>query len=71
MFSKLWEECTQEEAILVWREENLGNDEYKALIVHARKEKRRKKFHPLKKFQKVHNSQKAQRDYSNYKYYSL
>ena len=67
MFSKLWEECTQKETILVSREEKLGNDEYKALIVHARKEKRRKKSHPLKKFQKVHKTQKAQRDYSNYK----
>jgi hypothetical protein len=38
-FSRLWEDCTQEESRLVAREEKLGNDD-QALAVHARKGKR-------------------------------
>ena len=38
-FNRLWEECTQEEAKLVVREETLGHDKDQALATHARKEK--------------------------------
>ena len=38
-FNKLWEECSQEEARIVAREQNMGN-EYQALIVHTKKNKR-------------------------------
>jgi hypothetical protein len=41
MFNRLREDCTQEEARLAAREENLGNDD-QALATHARKGKRRK-----------------------------
>ena len=62
----LWEDCTQEEARLVAREEKLGDDENQALATHARKGKSRKEVHPHKKTQKA---QKFQKDYSCYKCY--
>jgi hypothetical protein len=65
-FSRLWKNCTQEEARLEAREEKLGND-YQALAEHARKGKRRKGDHPPKKFQKSRKSQKTQKYYSSYK----
>ena len=49
-FSKLWEECTQEEARSVVREEKLGNDENQALVAHAREGKSKKEPHSRKKF---------------------
>ena len=39
-FSRLWEECSQEEARIAAREENMGI-EYQALIVHSKKGRRR------------------------------
>ena len=44
-FSKLWEECTQEEAQLITREEEMGATEEQALIVHTRRNHRKKKDH--------------------------
>ena len=38
-FSKLWEECSQEEAQIVAREEKMGNED-QALTVHSKKSKR-------------------------------
>ena len=38
-FSRLWEECSQEEARIVAQEENMGN-EYQALTIHTKKNKR-------------------------------
>ena len=35
-FSKLWEECMQEEGRIANREENLNEDEYQALEAHAK-----------------------------------
>ena len=35
-FSRLWEECSQEEARIVAREENMGS-EYQSLTVHSKK----------------------------------
>ena len=40
-FSRLWEDCTQEEARLAAREEKLGDDENQALVAHTRKGKSR------------------------------
>ena len=46
-FSKLWEECSQEEARIVAQEENMGSkDQY--LIVHSKKS-RRSSHHPSNK----------------------
>jgi hypothetical protein len=36
-FTRLWEDCTQEEARLEAREEELGDEENQALAAHARK----------------------------------
>jgi hypothetical protein len=62
-FSRLWEDCTQEEARMVAREEKLGDDD-QALAAHTKKGK--SKAHSPRRFQKF---QKGQRDYSNFKCY--
>ena len=49
-FSRLWEDCTQEEARLEAREEKLGNEENEDLIAHARKGKNKVEDHPPRKF---------------------
>ena len=36
-FSTLWEECTQEEARLITREEKIGTNDDRALTVHTRR----------------------------------
>ena len=38
-FSRLWEECSQEEALIIAQEEKMGS-EYQALIVHSKKSRR-------------------------------
>ena len=61
-FSRLWEDCTQEEARLEAREEKLGNEENQALTVHARKGKNKVEDRPPRKFQKY--QKKKQRDFN-------
>ena len=39
-FSRLWEECSQEEAWIADREENMGSED-QALTVHSKSTKRR------------------------------
>ena len=51
-FSRLWEDCTQEEARLEAREEKLGEEENQALVAHARKGKNKMEDCPSRKFQK-------------------
>ena len=51
-FSRLWEDCTQEEARLESREEKLGQEENQALTVQARKGKNKVEDRPPRKFQK-------------------
>ena len=41
-FNRLWEECTQEEAWLITREENMGATKDQALMVHTRKKFKKK-----------------------------
>ena len=43
-FSRLWEECSQEEARIAAREEKMGNED-QALTVHSRKGRREKHHH--------------------------
>ena len=69
-FNWLWEECTQQEARLVAREEKMGNDEDQALTTHTKKEKRLKYVHISNKYPKFHNFQRNQRDYSNIRCYN-
>ena len=64
-FNRLWEECTQEEARLVSREEKMGASDDQALTTQAKKNegKREDHFHRRpKKFQKNH---RPRRDYTN------
>ena len=63
-FSRLWEDCTQEEARLEAREEN------QALVAHARKGKNKVEDRPPWKFHKSQKYQKKQRDYSSIQCYS-
>ena len=44
-FSKLWEECSQEEARIVAREENMGSED-QDITVHSKKSRR--DYHPSK-----------------------
>ena len=64
-FNRLWEDCAQEEARLVAREEKLSDDEDEALAAHFRKRKKVKGNHPPEK--KLPNFQKGKRDYSKLK----
>ena len=41
-FSRLWEECTQEQTWLITREEKMGEDENEALTTYAKKGKTKK-----------------------------
>ena len=50
-FSRLWEDCTQEEARLEAREEKLGQED-QALTVQARKGKGKAEDRPKRRFQK-------------------
>ena len=43
-FSRLWEECSQEEARIATREEKMGS-EYQALTVHSKKGRRENHHH--------------------------
>ena len=61
-FSRLWEDCTQEEARLEAREGKLGNEENQTLTVHARKGKNKVEDRPPRKFQKY--QKKKQRNNS-------
>ena len=58
-FSRIWEEFTQEEARLVTREENIGDDDNKSLTTHSKKRKNKKEEHSYKnkRFQKKDVSQ--------------
>jgi hypothetical protein len=66
-FSRLWEDCTQEEARLVAREEKLGEEENQALAALARKGKSKKEVHSHKKPHGPQKSQKFKKDFSNYR----
>jgi hypothetical protein len=61
-FSRLWEDCVEEEARLGAREEKLSDDEDQALTAHFRKGK--ENHRPLKKFQEF---EEGKRDYSKLK----
>ena len=42
-FNRIWEECTQEEAFLITRDENMGETADKGLTVYSKKNHRKKK----------------------------
>ena len=71
-FSRLREECAQEEARLVTREENMGETDDQALVVYTKKnfKKKEKKenFHHNQKKDK--KPKKSKRDLSNVRCYT-
>ena len=57
--NRLWEECTQEEAQLVSREEKMGVDDDQPLTAHTKKDRSKEEDHPhrrAKRFKKNHRS---------------
>ena len=51
-FNRLWEECTQEEARVITKEEKMGSIVDQALIVHSKRNHRKKEDHHHNKRQK-------------------
>ena len=62
-FSRLWEECSQEEARILAREENMGS-EYQALIVQSKKS--RIDHHKGKHSRHKNNTINSNKDLSKY-----
>ena len=63
-FNRLWEECTQEEAQLIIREENMGATEDQALTGHTRNNYKKKENHHHNK-KKDKKQKKLRKDPSN------
>ena len=62
-FRKPWEECVQEEERILAREVKLNENEYQALIAHAKGKHKRKSYdHP----HKTQGLKKPKKDFSNY-----
>jgi hypothetical protein len=66
-FSRLWEDCSQEEARFVAREEKLGEEKNQALAAHIRKGKRKKEIHSHKKPHGLQKTHKFKKDFSSYR----
>ena len=64
-FSRLWEECSQEEARIAAREEKMGSED-KALTVHSKKTKRSSHNPRGKSFHKYN----TRKDLSRFKCYA-
>jgi hypothetical protein len=63
-FNMLWEDCTQEEAMLDERKKNIENNEDRELTFHERKGKNKREVHSHKRFQKPHKRQYSHKDLS-------
>ena len=71
LFSRLQEECAQEESRLVTREEKMGEIDDQALTVHARKNfKKEEKENLHQKKKKDKKLKKAKRDLLNVRCYT-
>src|SRR5713226_5818582 len=66
-FSRLWEECSQEEAQIAAQEEKMGS-EYQALIVHSKKGRMENHHHQGK--HSHHKNNIARRDPSKLRCYT-
>ena len=71
-FIRLWEECTQEEARLITREEKMGAIEDQALTAHTRRNYRKKENHHHNKRKDNHHKRQKKfwRDPSNIRCYT-
>ena len=67
-FSKLWEECVQEEGRIENREEKLNEDEDQALVSHAnnRRNKRKDRGSLARRSQEFKRGKNFKKDYSSY-----
>ena len=62
-FRKLWEECVQEEEIILNKEVKLNENEYQALAAHAKGKHKRKSYdHP----RRSQGFKRPKKDFSNY-----
>ena len=71
-FSRLWEECSKEEARLIAREEKMGNED-QALIAHTKNNKREHSHHKKEKHHHQNqrdNLRRPRRDLSNVRCYT-
>ena len=64
-FSKLWEECVQEEGRIENREEKLNDNEYQSLTSHAKngRNKRKDRGSPISKSQEFKGGNKFTKDH--------
>ena len=71
-FSKLWEECVQEEGRLENREEKLNEDEDQALVVHTKNGRNKKKDRgsPTSRSLELKRDKNFKKDYSSYECYT-
>ena len=68
-FSRLWEECSQEEARIIAREEKMGSED-QALTIHSKKS-RKDYHHPKGKHSnQKDNPRRSNRDLSKFRCYT-
>ena len=66
-FSRIWEECSQEEAKIAAREEKMGSEE-QALTVHSKRGRRRNPHYS--KGKNSHSKEKNRKDLSKVRCYT-
>ena len=66
-FSRLWEECSQEEARVVAREENMGSEDQDLI---AQSKNNRTSHHKGKHSRQKKNTRKYSKDFSNYTFFT-
>ena len=69
-FNRLWEECTQEQARLVSREEKMGASDDQSLTAHAKKNEGKREDHSHKRTKKFQKNHRSRRDYTNLRCYT-
>ena len=69
-FSRLCEECTQEEARLVSREEKMGASDDQALTSRAKKNEGKREDHSHRRPKKFQKNHRPRRDYTNLRCYT-
>ena len=67
--SRMWEECSQEEARIIAREEKMGNED-QALTVHSKKSRRDNHHHQGKHSHQKDNSVRSNKDLSKLRCYT-
>ena len=68
--NRLLEECTQEEARLVAREEKMGANDDQALTIHAKNDRSKRKDQPHKRLERFQKNHRSKRDYCSFRCYT-